>query len=86
MNDIARLWPCHEVEVGVMFLSPHCAYGPALILPSSTSRECLTSKERLSTDPENYVSQASLAIRLGILIQSYHQKATLGSSSSASLL
>lgn len=58
----------------VMFLSLHCAWGPVIVLPISTFRECLMSKDRLPADPESDVSQASLAIRIGILIQNDHQK------------
>lgn len=45
----------HKGEVCAMFLSLHCVCvcGSGIILPNSTYREWLTSKERLLSDPEN---------------------------------
>lgn len=75
MNDIMKeILPGHKGEVCVIFLSLHRICGPAVILPNSTCRECLTSKERLPSDSVSDFSQAPLAVRLGIAIQNNHQK------------
>lgn len=65
MNDIVKeAFACHQGDVCVIFLSLRCVCGPAMILPKSTCKEYLTSKQRLPFDPENDFFQASSSCQI----------------------